>query len=1011
MPIVLPTTISSKFSLPLLLTLVVAGLAGNYFKYPIFLNIDFLFGSIFALLALQLFGLGRGILAAAVIAGYTYVIWNHPYAIIIMTAEVAVVGWLTGRRKIELVLADTLYWLIIGMPLVYLFYHVVMHIPVSNAYITMTKQAVNGITNALIARLIFTGYAIRSRSFPISYKEIIYNLLAFFVLCPALIMLVVSSRTDFTETDLRIRTTLMQNIREESSRLETWVTNRKSAISNLAEMAASRSPQQMQTYLELAKKSDINFQRIGLLDREATTTGFYPLFDELGQNNIGRNFAERPFIPTLRKTLKPMLSGVVISKVGAPKPVVSMLAPVVIGGEYGGYVIGVLSLEQIREYLDKSTDEKTVLYTLLDKNSNVIMTNRTDQKVMKPFDRGKGVLNRLDSRISQWMPTLPSNTPTSERWKKSSYVAETAIGDLAEWKLVLEQPVAPFQKIIYDDYTGQLALLFVILLGALALAELLSRKFVATLGQILALTRDLPARIALADKEITWPDSGIIEAHQLIDNFRETADSLAAQFYEIQQINESLEQHVKERTAELQETKAILQAAMDQSQVCIAIASAPDGLLRYVNDAGFMLLGGNRHSIVNGVGIDQYVTSWQLLDFDGRPLNTDEVPLARAIMLGETCSREMMIRRAIDDDRIILANAAPIRNDNDEIVAGIVVFLDITDRKRLELEREQFFTFFNTSTDLMCIADPSGAFKKTNPACSEILGYCEAELVAKPFIEFIHPDDKQETLDEMARQQEVGYTFKFENRYVRKDGSLCWLSWRAVYNKNDNITYATARDITEKKQIERTLQESEKRYRALFSNAGDGIFIMSDKGTLLEANDSFARMHGYSAQEMSGMSLNDFDTSENSQEATERIRRVMAGESLTFEVEHFHKDGHVFLLEVLASRISLGDVSYIQCLHRDISVRKRAEAELLKAKAAAESANNAKSQFLANMSHEIRTPMNGVLGVVQLLEMTDLTQEQQEYVAVLKQSSKNLLSLISDILDLSKIEAGKMLLN
>jgi hypothetical protein len=313
------TTIPGKYSIPLLVVLIIAGLAGNYFKYPIFLNIDFLFGSIFAMLALQFFGLGRGIVAAAIIASYTYILWNHPYAIIIMTAEVVVVGWLYERRKMGLVLADMIFWLIIGMPLVYLFYHGVMHIPLSNASITMTKQAINGIANALVARLLYTGYMLRTRTTLTSYREIVYNLLAFFVLCPTLILLGISGRADFTETDQNIRTSLLQDISRDSQRLETWVVNRKKAIICLAEEAVTKTPQQLQPYLEHSIKSDSNFLRGGLLDKGAIITAYFPLVDELGQSNIGKSFADRPFIPKLKQTLKPMLSEVVMGRLGTPK--------------------------------------------------------------------------------------------------------------------------------------------------------------------------------------------------------------------------------------------------------------------------------------------------------------------------------------------------------------------------------------------------------------------------------------------------------------------------------------------------------------------------------------------------------------------------------------------------------------------------------------------------------------------------------------------------------------------
>ena len=198
--------------------LVLGGLAANHFNYPLFFNIDFVFGSIFAMLALQIFGLGRGVLAAALIASYTYVLWNHPYAIVIMTVEVAAVGWLTSRRIIGMVLADALFWLFIGMPLVYLFYHVIMNVPLNNAYLTMNKQAVNGIANALIARLLYAGYNLRSRSARTSCHEIISNMLAFFVLCPALVMLIFASRADFAETDQNIRSGLLDNQQKTSHR-------------------------------------------------------------------------------------------------------------------------------------------------------------------------------------------------------------------------------------------------------------------------------------------------------------------------------------------------------------------------------------------------------------------------------------------------------------------------------------------------------------------------------------------------------------------------------------------------------------------------------------------------------------------------------------------------------------------------------------------------------------------------------------------------------------------------
>jgi PAS domain S-box-containing protein len=878
------TTIGSgKYNIPLLLALIAAGLAGNYFRFPIFLNIDFLFGSIFAMLALQFFGLSRGILAAAAIAGYTYLIWNHPYALIIMTAEVAVVSWLMTRRKIGMVLADALFWLAIGMPLVYLFYHLVMQTTPTNTYIVMTKQAVNGIANALVARLLFTGYQLRSRSSLISYKEIISNLLVFFLFFPVLILLARESRKDFADTDLHIRSTLTQLSKIKVQRLETWVVDRKAAIINLAGMAASRTPQQMQPHLEQVMNSDANLLRVGLADKEATSVAFSPITDETGKSAVGVSFAERPYVPVLKQSLKPILSELVMGKVGIIKPRILVLAPVVIREKYNGYVFAVLIIDQLQAYLDTATKEYGTLYTLVDKNDKVIMTNRSDQTVMKPFVRGKGTLTRLDKNISQWIPPLSANIPISERWKKSLYVAESTVGDLAEWRLVLEQPVAPFQKALYEQYTGNLFLLFLMLFGALVLAEFLSHKAVVTLEQLSALTYELPARLATDGKNLVWPESGITEAAHLVRNFRKMADSMTDQFQEVRQINQTLEQRVEERTEELRDS---------EHRWKFAIEGSGDG-----------------------------VWDWNI--------ETDTVDYSRL--------------------------------------------------------------------------------------WKEMLGYADTDILPanQEWVSRIHPDDQGDVADTMQAYLD-GKTaiYVVEYRLKCKDESYKWILGRGmVVNRSEDgkplRMIGTHTDITKRKQAEDNLRNREEVFSLFMKHSPFYTYIKevtSTENRVLQASENFQQMIGIPGSEMAGKTMSELFPAEMAAKITADDWSVVSnGEILEFEEDFNGRNYNTIKFPVVQ-----GDTLYLAGYTIDITERKKAGQELLQAKAAADSANNAKSQFLSNMSHEIRTPMNGVLGMTQLLEMTDLTDEQLEYTSALKLSANNLLSLINDILDLSKIEAGKV---
>jgi PAS domain S-box-containing protein len=142
---------------------------------------------------------------------------------------------------------------------------------------------------------------------------------------------------------------------------------------------------------------------------------------------------------------------------------------------------------------------------------------------------------------------------------------------------------------------------------------------------------------------------------------------------------------IKAAEAALAETKAFLQAAMDQSSAGIAIAEAPSGKLSYVNRAGLLIRGASEAEALTGVDAENYVASWKLLQLDGTPMETEDVPLARAVLFGEECRKEFIIRRSANEDRIVLANAAPILDDAGRVAAGIVVFHDITEAKRTEM--------------------------------------------------------------------------------------------------------------------------------------------------------------------------------------------------------------------------------------------------------------------------------------------------------------------------------------
>jgi signal transduction histidine kinase len=169
-------------------------------------------------------------------------------------------------------------------------------------------------------------------------------------------------------------------------------------------------------------------------------------------------------------------------------------------------------------------------------------------------------------------------------------------------------------------------------------------------------------------------------------------------------------------------------------------------------------------------------------------------------------------------------------------------------------------------------------------------------------------------------------------------------------------------------------------------------------------------MLGYQGQEIRGLNLIDWDANPDKDRMTVQIRAMMKQQAV-FETRHRRKDGSIFDVEISTKGILLDGHSYLYASSRDITERKRMESVLVVAKEAAEAANLAKSQFLATMSHEIRTPMNGILGMAQLLLPPALPDaERIDYARTILNSGQTLLALLNDILDMAKVDAGKLAL-
>ncbi|MGD2183921.1 ATP-binding protein [Lusitaniella coriacea] len=513
-----------------LLLFTVLGYLGNVFKFPLFFGVDFLFGSIFILLIVQLYGVTWGCLSAFVASLHTIVLWGHPYAVIIFTLEALFVGIKLRTRGKHLLLLDSLYWLCVGMPLVLVFYGLIMQIPAQSVLLIMVKQAINGMFNALIASflLIYTplGSWLAS-TVDLKTTRFQHQLLSLLVCCiflPAQILIVADSRQAMKNIQTRISEKLQLISTQTQEELQAWDNNSKLLLNNIgnslldSKLDLDRSEKVRSIQAVLPKASELEF----IKKSKFNTTKF--LIVDWGKFIEG-------------------------NEIDSTKVKVFHQLPIYQEKTLQGTLILKHSLDSIQTHLSKYVPEKYMNIILVDEQQKILASVRSDFEIGRSFDRiQQNTDSSTNTEFYHWFPN--ADIPLMKLWEQSFYIQKTSWNDFP-FQLIVEVSAAPYIDELQASYLWKMSLMLCIILFAVFLSQVISTRIVHPILELAAATTNLPEKI-LEKRLLQWPQSHLKEIKLLVTNFTIVSNTLEQQFDEIKDTNKTLEDRVFKRTNELQ---------------------------------------------------------------------------------------------------------------------------------------------------------------------------------------------------------------------------------------------------------------------------------------------------------------------------------------------------------------------------------------------------------------------------------------------------------------------------
>ncbi|WP_282285819.1 PAS domain S-box protein [Pseudomonas sp. PS02302] len=502
---------------------------------------------------------------------------------------------------------------------------------------------------------------------------------------------------------------------------------------------------------------------------------------------------------------------------------------------------------------------------------------------------------------------------------------------------------------------------------------------------------------------------------------------------EILALNARLEEQVAQRTVELSQTNRLLGDVLRAASEVGIIATDHEGRITLFNEGAERLLG---YRAAEVVGL------WQASDFHlpeelatqgvaleaeyGLPVTGFRVLVERSERAGAD-AREWTFVRRDGEHRDVSLVVTTMRDVSGQVSGYLGIASDVTERKAAEQELAASLALtraiLDTAVSPIVTVDSNGLVRSFNPAGERIFGYCAAEVIGQPVRRLIPGylagyealfSCSQAAPDDKAAQQGQ----EMEGR--RADGSVfpITLSLGVMWTDGERLAVAIIADITEQSRQRQALVQTRDQLTMAADVAQLGIWCWQPDTGQVQCNERMFDLYEWSEEQRTrGITYNDWRDRVHPDDlgsAEERLGAAMAGRAVFDPVFRIRRrDGSLrhIIAGARTERDPRGRVLRVVGINRDITEQLELEHRLREERTRADLASQAKSSFLANMSHEIRTPMNAVLGMLQLLQRTTLDARQGDYLTKAQQAARSLLGLLNDVLDYSKIEAGKLQLD